>query len=105
MDDWEKFNERSLPEKEDLYSHLNMQFITDSDYTYTKAYYHFYIQSDSLLLANFWDFKNIRSMYFEIYELYPAHFLSVPGLTWQAALKKTKLKLDLLININMLLMI
>ena len=53
MDDWEKFNERSLPEKEDLYSHLNTQFITDSDYTYTKAYYDFYIQSDSLLLANF----------------------------------------------------
>ena len=44
-------------------------------------------------------------MYFEIYEIHPAHFLSVPGLTWQAALKKTKLKLDLLININMLLMI
>ena len=53
MYDWEKFNERSLSEKEDLYSHLNMQIITDSDYTHAKAYYDFYIQSDSLLLANF----------------------------------------------------
>ena len=25
MDDWEKFNETSLPKKEDCYSHLNME--------------------------------------------------------------------------------
>ena len=31
MDDWEKFNEISLPEKEDFYIHLNMRNITDSD--------------------------------------------------------------------------
>ena len=31
MDDWEKFNETSLPEKEDFYIHLNMRNITDSD--------------------------------------------------------------------------
>ena len=32
MNDWEKFNEVSLPEKEDFYSHLNMEDITDADY-------------------------------------------------------------------------
>ena len=32
MDDWEKFNETSLPEKEDFYSNLNMEDITDADY-------------------------------------------------------------------------
>ena len=36
MDDWKKFNETSLPEKEDFYSHLNMEDITDVDYTHTK---------------------------------------------------------------------
>ena len=36
MDDWEKFNETSLPEKEDFYSHLNMEDITDADYTHAK---------------------------------------------------------------------
>ena len=36
MDDWEKFNETSLPEKEDFYSHLNMEDITDADYVYAK---------------------------------------------------------------------
>ena len=34
MDDWEKFNKTSLPEKEDFYSHLNMEDITVTDYAY-----------------------------------------------------------------------
>ena len=36
MDDWQKFNEKSLLEKEDLDSHLNMEDITDADYVHTK---------------------------------------------------------------------
>ena len=36
MDDWEKFNETSLPEKEDFYRHLNMEGITDIDHVYAK---------------------------------------------------------------------
>ena len=36
MDDWERFNEISLPEKDDFYSHLNMENITDADYTHAK---------------------------------------------------------------------
>ena len=36
MDDWEKFDETSLPEKEDFYSHLNMEDITDADYAHAK---------------------------------------------------------------------
>ena len=35
-------------------------------------------------------------MCINIYELDPEKFLSAPGLAWQAALKKTKVKLDLL---------
>ena len=30
MDDWEKFNETLLPEKEDFFSHLNMEAITNA---------------------------------------------------------------------------
>ena len=44
-------------------------------------------------------------MYLEIYELDPAKFLSAPGLPWHAALKKTKVKLELLTEIDMLLMV
>ena len=36
MDDWEKFKKTFLPEKEDFYSHLNIEKITDADYTHTK---------------------------------------------------------------------
>ena len=36
MDDWEKFNETSWLGKEDFYSHLNMEDITDADYAHTK---------------------------------------------------------------------
>ena len=50
-------------------------------------------------------FENFRNKCLEIYELDPAHFLSAPGLAWQACLKKTEVKLELLTNIDMLLMI
>ena len=36
MDEWEKFNETSLPEKEDFCSHFNMEDITDADYAHPK---------------------------------------------------------------------
>ena len=61
-----------------------------------------YVQSDTLLLADV--FENFRNMCINLYELDPAKFLSAPGLAWQAALKKTKVKLDLLTDIDMLLM-
>ena len=39
----------------------------------------------------------------EIYVLDPAHFLSAPGLSWQACLKKTGVKLELLTDNDMLM--
>ena len=36
MGNWEKFNEMSLPKKEDFYSHLNMEDVTDADYVHAK---------------------------------------------------------------------
>ena len=38
MDDWEKFDKTSLPEKEDFYSHLNMEDITDADHVNGKEF-------------------------------------------------------------------
>ena len=61
-----------------------------------------YVQSDVLLLADV--FENFRNKFIEIYELYPAHFLSALGLAWQACLKKTGLELELLTDIDILLM-
>ena len=44
-------------------------------------------------------------MFINLYKLDQATFLSAPRLAWQATLKKTKVKLDLLTDINMLLMV
>ena len=61
-----------------------------------------YVQCDTLLLADV--FENFRNKWIEIYELDPAHFLSAPRLAWQACLKKTKVELEILTKIDMLLM-
>ena len=51
-----------------------------------------YVQSNTLLLADV--FQGFQNMCFEIYGLDPAHFVSAPGLAWQEALEKIKVKLD-----------
>ena len=66
-------------------------------------YHDLYVQSDTLLLSDV--FENFRDKCIEIYELDPAHFLSAPGLAWEACLKKTEIRLELLTNIDMLLMV
>ena len=51
-------------------------------------YHDLYVRSDTLLIADV--FEKFRNKYKgNIYELGPAHFLSAPGLAWQACLKKT----------------
>ena len=72
MDDWNKFNETSLPEKEDFYNHLIMEGVTDADYAHAKRvckdfetknlgeYHELYVQSDTLLFIDV--FENSRNM-------------------------------------------
>ena len=62
-----------------------------------------YLKSDTLLLDDV--FENFRNKCIAIYELDPAHFLSAPGLAWQACLKKTEVKLELFTENDMLLMV
>ena len=66
-------------------------------------YHDLYVQSDTLLLADV--FENFRDMCLIEYELDPAHFLSLPGLAWQACLKKNNIELQLLTDYDMLLMV
>ena len=66
-------------------------------------YHNLYVQSDTLLLADV--FNNFRDMCIKEYELDPAHFLSLPGLAWQACLKKTNIELELLTDYDKLLMV
>ena len=113
----EKINNISLLGKEDFYSHLNMDNITNADYAHRKRIckdfeiknlgenLDLYVQIDTLFLADV--FENFRKICLEIYELDPARYLTVPGLAWQAALKKTNVKFDLFTEryVIMLLMV
>ena len=115
MDSWEKFNEISLPSKKYFYSNLNIEDIDDTDYRHGNNmfkgfklenlgdYHDLYVHSDTLLLADV--FENFRDMCIEEYELHPAHFLSLPGLAWQACLRKTGVELELLTDYYMQLMV
>ena len=101
--------------KKDFYSKLNLEDMTDEDYAHAQKiweafeikdngeYHDLYVQSDTLLLADV--FENFRDKCIDIYELDPAHFLSAPGLAWQACLKKTEVKLELLTDDDMLMMV
>ena len=113
MDAWKRFKEESLPDKESFYSELNKEGITGEDYAHAQKvwdifniknlgeYHDLCIQSDTLLADVF---ENFRDKCIEIYELDSARFLSAHGLAWQACLKKTQVKLELLTHNDMLLM-
>ena len=49
--------------------------------------------------------ENFRNMCLDIYGLDPVHFVFAPGLAWQACLKKTEVKLEQIIDYDMILMI
>ena len=66
-------------------------------------YHNLYVQSDTLLLGDV--LENVRNKCLEIYELDPIYFVSAPGLAWQACLKKTGVKLELITDYDMILMI
>ena len=64
-------------------------------------YHDLYDQSDILWLDDL--FQNFKNIGIKIYELHPAKFHSAPDLARQAALKSTKVKLDFLTDIDVLL--
>ena len=114
MDSWERFNEETIPPKKEFYSLLYLEDITDKDYKHANKvwstfniknlgkYHDLYVQTDTLQLAEI--FENFRKACNKKYQLDPAHFVSAPALAWQACLKKTDVKLELLTDIDMLLM-
>ena len=65
-------------------------------------YHDLHFQNDTLLLTDVCE--NLKNMCLKIYEFDPEKFVSAPGLALQAALNKTKVKLDVLTDINTLLM-
>ena len=115
MDSWEKFDETSVSPKEAHYSELNEEGISDADSAHVQKvweafeiknggeYHDLYVKCNTLLLTDV--FEKFRDKCIEIYGLDPAHFLSSPGLAWQAFIKKSGVNLKGLTDIDMLLMI
>ena len=101
MNTWEKFGETQLPSKENFYSLLAEENISDEDYEFAKdiwkifkikdlgQYHDFYLSTDVYVLADV--FENFRDMCLEYYQLDPAHYYTLPNFAWDAMLKKLML--------------
>ena len=116
--DWfnslEKLDETQLPPKEAFHSKLNNSNITGDDFEHAlkvweyfkmttfREYHDLYMKLDVLLLTDV--FANFRSLCLKNYGLDPCWYFTAPGLAWDACLKKTDVKLELLNDIDMLLM-
>ena len=114
MDSEEKFKDKKLPPRKVFYSKLSGKGISEKDYKHAwnvwntfkmetlKDYHDLYNETDVLLLADV--FENFRDICLKNYGLDPVYYFTAPGLAWDACLKKTGIKLELLSDIDMLLM-
>ena len=111
MDSFEKFDQMELPTKDQFYSVLNDQDIKNDEYDHAKKvwktfkikimgkYHNLYLGSDVLLLTDV--FENFRKTCMQYYKLDPCHYFTSPGLSWDAMLKMTNIKLELITDIDM----
>lgn len=115
MSSFENFSETSLPSRQSFYSTVSMKTITEEEYEFAQKvwrtfgcrtmrdYHNLYVSCDTFILADV--FENFRSMSERIYDLDPVNFSTAPGLSWMAALKHSKVELDILTDIEMALFI
>ena len=114
MDSEEKFKDTKPPPRKAFYSKLSGRGISKKNYEHVlnvwntfnmktfKDYHELYNETDVLLLADI--FENFRDLCLKIYGLDPVYYYTAPGLAWDACLKTTNIKLELLSDHNMLLM-
>ena len=115
MDSIEKLKDPTPPPQNAFYSKLTGKGINNYNYNHVlnvwkawnmktfKEYLELYNVTDVLLLADV--FENFRDICLKNYGLDPVHYFTAPGLAWDAMLKMTKINLELLSNVDMLLMI
>ena len=111
IESFQKFNHKQLPPKEEFYSILTDEGISDVQYQHgqnvcntfnmrTMGEYHdLYLKSDILLLADV--FENFRKTCLQYYNLDPCHYFTSPGLSWDVMLKMTGIKLELMTDVDM----
>lgn len=131
---WVKLNEEELPAIGDFFNNMTMSDISEEDYDHAKnvwqafeintlgtktklnfvdeinifisfagGYSDHYLKTDVLLLADV--FECFRDTCLQHYGLDPAHYYTIPGLSWDAMLKLTDVQLELIADIDMLLFV
>ena len=115
MDSFSKFNDTELPKREEFYSLLTDNNISEDDYSHAQnvwntfnlknmgEYHDLYLKTDILLLTDV--FENFRKTCLTYYKLDPLHYITSPGLAWDAMLKMTGINLELITDIDMQLFI
>ena len=115
IDDFAKYNDKKLPPIEKFYNALKDCNISEAEYASAEEiwnhfkcsdlgdYQDIYVKIDVCLLAAV--FENFRKMAISEFKLDPCHFFSAPGLSWNAMLKKSRVVLDLITDVDMLLML
>lgn len=115
VDSWAKLNNTELPQKADFFSKLTDTHISDADWKFADQiwktfdittmgnYADLYLKVDVLLLADV--FENFRMKCMEIYGLDPAHSYTLPGFAWNAMMKQTKVEMELMTSIDMVLFV
>ena len=97
---------RELPGKDEFYSSVTGSHISQEEYQWAqhiwckygcnnlKDYTRIYLATDVCLLADI--FQEFRTFAHQQYGLDPAHYISLPAFSWDAMLKTTGVKLELL---------
>ncbi|KYM98938.1 hypothetical protein ALC62_10334 [Cyphomyrmex costatus] len=110
-----KLNDTRLPPRESFHSSLTGDTVFESDYAHAAnvwkrfsvrtlgEYSDLYLKTDVLLLTDV--FENFRESCVASYGLDPAHYYTLPGFTWDAMLKHTRVKFELLTDIDMVMFI
>ena len=111
MNHHSKFKETKLPEIGDFYNDLEDKDCAKEDYKHAqkvwkelkcqtfKDYHQLYLESDVLLLADV--FETYRETAIRTHKLDPSYYVTTPGYSWDCLLYLTKIKLDLLYDIDM----
>ncbi|XP_018406268.1 PREDICTED: uncharacterized protein LOC108782483 [Cyphomyrmex costatus] len=115
VDNVERLNDTLLPPRESFHSSLTGDTVSESDYAHAEnvwqrfsvrtlgEYSDLYLKTDVLLLADV--FENFRDSCVASYGLDPAHYYTLPGFTWDAMLKHTRVKFELLTDIDMVMFV
>ena len=91
----DQFHNKLTDKDCDMNDYLHSQVVWETfNCASMKAYHDLYLESDVLLLADF--FEKFCDMCLDSYGLDAAHYFTAPGMAWNAALKMTKVNLELL---------